>query len=186
MIVIETEIFYPKNKMAWREWLQKNHLSKESIWLLFYKKATNAPTLTWSEAVDEALCFGWIDSIRKTRDSESSLQFFSKRKAKSTWSRVNKAKIEVLTEKKFMQKAGLESVEIAKKNNSWTILDEVEALIIPKDLELALLKITNGINHFLSLSKSVKKAMLHRLVFAKREETRLKRIEEIIEAVAKK
>ena len=161
--------------------LQKNHLVKQSVWLIFYKKSTNIPTLTWSEAVDEALCFGWIDSIKKTRDSESSIQFFSKRKAKSTWSKVNKAKIEVLIEKKLMQKAGFESIDIAKQNNSWKILDEVEALIIPKDLELALTLNTDGMNHFLSLSKTIKKAMLHRLIFAKRDETRKNRITEIVQ-----
>jgi len=78
------DIFCPSNKEAWRIWLEKNHKTKDSVWLIFYKKKSPNPNLSWSEAVDEALCFGWIDSVKKTIDSESYKQYFSKRKAKST------------------------------------------------------------------------------------------------------
>ena len=96
MIKEVTDIFYPTNQKEWRQWLKKHHASKQSVWLVYYKKETTKPTISWSDAVDEALCFGWIDSKRISVDKETSHQFFSKRKAKSTWSKINKTKIETL------------------------------------------------------------------------------------------
>ena len=131
----ETEHFYPENQQQWRKWLQKHHVQKQSIWLIYYKKASGIPTISWSEAVDVALCFGWIDSTRKTLDEKRSIQFFTKRKAQSTWSKINKAKVQKLMDEGSMAPAGLKSVELAKQNGSWSILDEVEELTKPKDLE---------------------------------------------------
>ena len=182
----EIDIFYPTSRTAWRTWLQDNHGSKPSVWLVFYNKSSKKPTLTWSEAVDEALCFGWIDSKKVAIDKERAHQFFSKRKAKSTWSKINKQKIEQLIDKGLMTEAGYISIEIAKQNGSWTILDAVEELIIPEDLETALKVKSDAMDYFLSLSKSVKKAMLQWLVLAKRDETRQKRIAEIVELAVKK
>ncbi|GGE96291.1 Uncharacterized conserved protein YdeI, YjbR/CyaY-like superfamily, DUF1801 family [Chishuiella changwenlii] len=179
----ETEVFYPTSQIAWREWLEKNHLSKQSVWVVFYSKKSEKNSITWSEAVDVALCFGWIDSKKIKIDEETSHQFFSKRKPKSTWSKVNKQKIQFLIESGLMKQAGLDSIEIAKQNGSWTILDEVEELIIPTDLEKAFEKHKDSKTYFLSLSKSVRKMMLASLVLAKRPETRQKRIEEIIKRV---
>lgn len=183
---METEVFYPANQEEWRLWLQENHSSKQNVWVVFYKKASKKPTISWSNAVDEALCFGWIDSKKIAVDEEKSHQFFSKRKAKSTWSKINKEKIIQLTEAGKMTKAGLEIIETAKQNGSWTILDDAEELIIPKDLETALNTKVDAMAFFLSLSKSVKKTMLLRLVLAKREETRQKRIAEIVEELEDK
>jgi uncharacterized protein YdeI (YjbR/CyaY-like superfamily) len=135
----------------------------------------------YSEAVDEALCFGWIDSKTKPLDEEKFMQFFSKRKTKSVWSKINKEKIEYLTNAGLMTKAGFDSIEIAKQNGSWTILDEAEALIIPIDLEEEFENNPNAKTYFLSLSKSDKRNILQWLVLAKRAETRVKRIREIIE-----
>ena len=181
MIKEVPEIFYPTNQKEWRQWLKKYHASKQSVWLVYYKKETNKPTISWSDAVDEALCFGWIDSKKVSVDKETSHQFFSKRKAKSTWSKINKAKIEKLTANGLMMQAGLDSIEIAKQNGSWTILDDVEELIIPKDLEKAFKSKSGSKDFFLSLSKSVKKVVLQWLVLAKKTETRQKRINEIAE-----
>ena len=144
------------------------------------------PSIPWSDLVDEALCFGWIDSIRKTIDATQFKQFFSKRKAKGTWSKINKEKIERLIEEGLMTKAGLAVIEAAKQNGSWTTLDQVETLEIPKDLAKAFRKHAGSKAYFLSLSKSVRKMMLHWIAFAKREETRDKRINEIATLAAKK
>jgi len=144
------------------------------------------PCLPWSDAVDEALCFGWIDSIRKSIDKDSFKQFFSPRKPNGTWSKVNKDKIVRLIEDGMMTKAGLECIETAKKNGSWSILDTVEELDIPKDLEKEFKLHKGAKDHFLSLSKSVRKAMLQWLVLAKRPETRQKRIHEIAELAGQK
>jgi uncharacterized protein YdeI (YjbR/CyaY-like superfamily) len=182
----EIETFCPTSQIDWREWLQQNYSSKQSIWLVCYTKKSNMPTLSWSEAVDEALCFGWIDSTRKTIDSESFIQFFSRRKPNGTWSKVNKEKIKQLIDAGLMREAGFESIEKAKQNGSWKILDEVEELIIPPDLEKAFESQTGSKDFFLSLSKSVRKAILQWLVLAKQPETRQKRISEIAERANQK
>jgi uncharacterized protein YdeI (YjbR/CyaY-like superfamily) len=139
----------------------------------------------YSEAVDEALCFGWIDSKTKPLDEYKFMQFFSRRKNKSVWSKVNKEKVERLTKEGLMTKAGYEIIEIAKQNGSWTILDEAEALIIPDDLEIAFQKRNNAKEYFLSLSRSDKRNILQWLLLAKRQKTREKRIFEIVELADK-
>jgi uncharacterized protein YdeI (YjbR/CyaY-like superfamily) len=178
----ETEIFYPKSKTEWRKWLQENHVSKQAVWLVYYNKKSKLESITWSEAVDEALCFGWIDSKRISIDNNTSHQFFSKRKPKSTWSKINKNKVQALIEKGLMTNAGLVCIETAKQNGSWTILDEVEELIIPADLETEFRKKPVAKEFFSKASKSVKKIILYWLLSAKTIETRQKRIREIIES----
>ncbi len=182
----EIEIFYPTNRTAWRNWLEKNHNTKEAVWLVYYKKSSHKKSISWSEAVDVALCFGWIDSKRIKIDGETSHQFYSKRRPNSTWSKINKEKVQRLIEDGQMTIAGLASIETAKKNGSWSILDDAEALIIPEDLETAFRKKPNSKDFFLSLSKSAKKAILYWLVLAKQTETRQKRISEIVEQAAQK
>ena len=182
----EMEIFYPTSTTEWRKWLQKNHISKQCVWLIFYKKASKKASISWSDAVDEALCFGWIDSKKIAIDEEKSQQFFSKRKPKSTWSKINKLKIEQLIGKGLMNKAGYDIIEIAKQNGSWTILDEVEELKIPSDLEMKFETQKGSLDFFLSLSKSVRKAILQWVVLAKRPETRQNRINEIAELASQK
>ena len=175
------ETFYAASQTAWRKWLQKKHKTKQAVWLVFYNKSSNRVSISWSAAVDEALCFGWIDSKKIKIDEETSHQFFSKRKPNSTWSKINKDKVERLIEQGLMAEAGFESIEIAKTNGSWTILDEVEQLIIPKDLAAAFKKKPTCKDFFIRLSKSTRKAILQWLVLAKTTETRQKRIAEIIE-----
>lgn len=177
----EVEIFCPTSQTEWRKWLEENHNSKQSVWLVCYKKKSNKPTIEWSNTVDEALCFGWIDSKRKPIDDEKFIQFFSKRKPKGTWSKVNKEKIKQLIDNGLMKKEGLKIIETAKRNGSWIILDEVEELKIPKDLAKEFKNKKGSQDFFLGLSRSVKKAILQWLVLAKRPETRQKRITEIAE-----
>ncbi|WP_432708416.1 YdeI/OmpD-associated family protein [Pedobacter sp.] len=183
---IEPETFCPANQQEWRQWLLKNHRSKQSVWLVYYKKNSGKSSITWSRAVDEALCFGWIDSTARPLDEEKYIQFFCRRKPKSNWSKINKAKVEQLIEAQLMMPAGYESIEIAKQNGSWTILDDVEDLKIPEDLEASFKAKPDSKEFFLSLSKSVKKSMLQWVVLAKRPETRQKRIEQITENAALK
>ena len=171
--------YCPKNKQAWRNWLKENHLTKDSIWLIFNKKNSPNPNLSWSEAVDEALCFGWIDSTKKSIDEEQYMQYFCKRKPKSTWSKVNKDKVNLLIEQGRMEAAGSESIRIAKENGSWTFLDEVEALVVPKDLKEALEQYKGAFEYFEGLNKSAKKTLLYWVLSAKRTATRQKRILEI-------
>lgn len=182
----EIETFCPSSREEWRQWLVKNHISSQSVWLVLYKVKSKMPTVSWIDAVEEALCFGWVDSRRKPLDQDRFIQFYCKRKAKSTWSRINKEKVVLLIDQGLMQPAGLASIETAKQNGSWNILDDVESHKIPEDLEKAFLA-NKGLEEFyLSQSKSLRKAMLHRLAFAKQPQTRLKRINEIVELAAQK
>jgi uncharacterized protein YdeI (YjbR/CyaY-like superfamily) len=183
---INLETFCPTSRQEWRQWLEENHISKQSIWLIAFKKSSGKPSVSWSETVDEALCFGWIDSTRKSIDEESFMQFFTKRKATSVWSKINKEKVARLMAEGLIAPAGHESIEKAKQNGSWTILDEVEELIIPVDLEKAFKEKPGSKDFFLSLGKSMKKRLLQWLVLAKQDATRQKRIKEIAECAAQK
>ena len=175
----EPEIFYPKSTKEWRNWLEKNHEKKESVWLMYYKKATGKPSITWSESVDQALCFGWIDSKHVGIDHESSKQYFCKRKAKSTWSKINKQKIEKLSAEGLIAEAGFKSIEIAKANGSWTLLDDVDNLVIPLDLASLFKENIEAKDRFEKLSDSAKKLLLYKLKSAKRPETRKKVLDEL-------
>jgi uncharacterized protein YdeI (YjbR/CyaY-like superfamily) len=182
----ELQTFCPTSPQDWREWLKENHNAKQSVWLICYKKQANIPTISWSDAVDEALCFGWIDSTRKTIDHERFIQFFCKRKPNSAWSKINKGKIERLIHDGLMQPAGYKVIETAKQNGSWSILDDVEELLIPDDLQKAFENQKDSKDYFLSLSKSAKKIILHWVAVAKRPETRQNRINEIAELASQK
>jgi uncharacterized protein YdeI (YjbR/CyaY-like superfamily) len=179
-----TKQFYPDSKAAWRDWLAENHVTEDGVWLIFYKKKSGIPSLTWSEAVDEALCFGWIDSIKKSIDEQKYKQYFGKRKPSSTWSQINKAKVAELLDAGLMTEAGMKCVDIAKKNGMWTLFDDVEKLIIPEELEEEFRKRPGSKEFFKSLSESLQKGMLGQIVMAKRPETKTKRILEIAESAA--
>jgi uncharacterized protein YdeI (YjbR/CyaY-like superfamily) len=176
----EIESVCPENRQQWRRWLAKNHSKVDAVWLICYKKEANKPTIAWSDAVDEALCFGWIDSIRKTLDDQRFIQRFSKRKANGTWSKVNKSKVKQLVKSGMMAEAGMKAIQTAKRNGAWTILDDVEKMIIPDDLEKAFRKKPGSKSFFIELSRSVKRVHLLSLAVAKKTETREKRILEIV------
>lgn len=175
------EEYCPNDNKNWRKWLKLNHKKKDAVWLIFYKKKSPNYNLSWSDSVDEALCFGWIDSIKKTIDTEKYKQYFSKRKAKSNWSKINKDKVKTLIDQGLMKEEGYKSIETAKENGSWKILDEVEELKIPDDLKEEFINYKGSMEYFGSLSKSAKKSLLYWVVSAKRKETRQKRILEIAE-----
>ena len=177
----KVEIFNAPDSATWRKWLEANHVSKPSVWLVLHNKKSENTSITWREAVDIALCFGWIDSKKISVTKETSHQFFSKRKAKSTWSKINKEIIEKLIEKGLMTEEGFRSIEIAKQNGSWNILDEVEELIVPPDLSEEFKSRPVAREYFEGLSKSIKKQILYWLLSAKRTETRLKRLTEIVD-----
>jgi uncharacterized protein YdeI (YjbR/CyaY-like superfamily) len=181
----DIEDYCPSDRKDWRKWLELNHKRKNAVWLVFYKKKSPSYNLSWSDSVDEALCFGWIDSTKRTIDKEKYVQYFSKRKVQSNWSMVNKAKVKTLIDQGLMTEEGFKSIEIAKENGSWTILDEVEALLIPEDLKAEFANYKGSMEYFDSLGKSAKKILLHWIFSAKRIETRQKRILEIVENASK-
>lgn len=179
MHTTDLKSYYAKDRKAWRKWLQKNHSKEPGVWLIYYKKGSGKTRVLWEEAVEEALCFGWIDSIAKPIDEEKYMQKFSPRKAKSVWSAINKRKIESLIQQDLMLPAGLEIIEIAKNNGSWTQLDHVENFLIPPELEKFLANNKTVAKYFEGLSKSTRKQWLYRMNSAKLPETKKKRLEEL-------
>ncbi|MBW4612805.1 MAG: YdeI/OmpD-associated family protein [Desmonostoc vinosum HA7617-LM4] len=180
----QLETFYATNRHEWREWLEKNYLSSVGIWLIYYKVKSGKPSIRYSEAVKEALCFGWIDSKVKSLDEYRYMQIFTPRKPKSVWSKLNKQYIQELLEQGLMTEAGLAKIEVAKQDSSWSTLDAIEALIIPDDLKQALAANEAANQYFESLSNSSKKNILFWIDSAKRPETRCKRIEKTINSAA--
>ena len=181
----EIETFYPENREAWRAWLMENGHTRKHIWLIYYKAKSGKPSLAYSDAVDEALCFGWIDSTSRPIDGDKYMQYFCPRKPNSVWSKINKKKVERLIREGRMTQAGMALVEKAKENGSWNILDSAEALEVPSDLEEALNAMEGAGLYFSALSRTDKRNLLQWLVLAKRPETRAKRIHEIASCAAR-
>lgn len=177
----DTKVFNPANRQEWREWLEENHSVESAVWLIYHKKSSQLSNITWSEAVDEALCFGWIDSLARPLDADRYMQFFSRRKPGGGWSKINKEKIRKLTQEGLMAQAGLDAIAAARRNGSWTLFDEVEELVVPDDLANALAKNAEALSFFQKLSKSDRRHLLYWVASAKRDDTRRKRIEQIVE-----
>lgn len=132
------EHVYPGTREAWRNWLAENHTQTASIWVIFDKVSTGNCRLTYDEAVREGLCFGWNDSKVNTVDTTQLKQLYSPRKPNSTWSKVNKRRIEELLASGLMMPPGMAIIELARQNGTWTTLDVIEELIVPSDLAEAL------------------------------------------------
>ncbi len=177
---------YFKNDKEWREWLHENHeLHPQGVYLIFYKLEMDIPTMRWEEAVRVALCFGWIDSTVKSLGDGKRQQYFCPRNAKSVWSAVNKNHLKQLKKEGLLHEKGKKAIAEAKKNGSWTALDDVENLIIPEDLQKEFDINPLAYANYNAFTRGARKSYLYWLNQAKREETRLKRISEIIDLCSK-
>ena len=156
--------------------MKKNHAASPGVILVYAKKHTGLSSLDWDEAVEEALCFGWIDSKRMSLDADFFLQIFTPRKAKSRWSALNKKRVAELAEAGLMTKAGQAAIDLAKKTGAWAAFDHIEAMVMPSDLKKALAGTPGAGAKFKALSTSRQKQFLYFMNDAKKEETRLKRI----------
>jgi uncharacterized protein YdeI (YjbR/CyaY-like superfamily) len=179
------EIVEAPDRAAWRRWLSKNHEQREAIWLVFHKKGSDGKSPSYDEAVEEALCFGWIDSTVNSFDERRSLQMFAPRKPKSTWSGPNKKRVAQLQRDGLLEPAGIAAIEAAKANGSWSALDAVERLEEPPELAAALDAKPKAREHWNGFSPSSRKAILWWVISAKRPETRDKRIEQTVRMAAK-
>lgn len=154
------------------------------MWLVIYHKNSSTKSCNYEEAVEEALCFGWIDSIAKKRDTESKVQYFSVRKPKSNWSKSNRDRVAKLTELGLITERGQKMIELAKQTGTWDALVDVQNSIIPEDLQELLNKNKKALKHFLAFSPSSKRVILEWILHAKKAETRQKRIEETVRLAA--
>ena len=169
----------PASRAAWRKWLGTNHVRMDKVWLILYKKHVGTD-LDYVGAVEEALCFGWIDSKPNKRDADSHYQFFSKRKPRSVWSASNKKRIERLIGEGKMMPSGLEVIEAAKKNGTWTTIDSSEAMEMPVELDKAFRRNKKAKGFFDAFPPSTRKAIFQWIISAKTESTRMKRVAETV------
>jgi uncharacterized protein YdeI (YjbR/CyaY-like superfamily) len=172
----------PANREEWRAWLETNHRSAAGAWIAIGKKGGSATELTYEDAVLEALAFGWIDSIVNRLDAERFKQLMTPRKQGSVWARSNKERVTRLIAEGKMAPAGMAVVEAAKADGSYYSLDDVEALIVPEALALALAADPKAAAGFEGLSPSARKMVLYWIAEAKRPETRARRIEQTVAA----
>ena len=177
-------LIYAPDRQAWRQWLEASHATARGVWLVYYKRESGRTRVAYADAVEEALCFGWIDSRPNALDEQRSLQLFTPRKPHSAWSRLNKQRIERLTTANLMHPAGLAVVEAAKGDGSWLALDAVEDLVMPDDLLAALAVNPQAQAYFQAFPASSKKNILWWIASAKRPETRANRVAETVRLAA--
>ncbi|MBK9736304.1 MAG: YdeI/OmpD-associated family protein [Saprospiraceae bacterium] len=185
MEIYRNHITYaPSDRSSWRQWLSDNWDKETSVFLIIYKKDSGIPSISYDEAVDEALCYGWVDSKINKRDERSWYQYFAKRNPKSNWSRVNKVKIEKLIKANLMSKPGLDMVDKAQKTGSWTALDDVENLILPLEMDIIFQKNPIAFGYWEQFPRSVKRGILEWIFNAKKPETKTARIQKTVQMAA--
>ena len=176
----EMDDFHPETRDNWRRWMQANHDSSPGIWFIFFKKHTGKPRVIYDESVEEALCFGWIDSLGRKLDEDRSKLLFTPRKPNSVWSKPNKERVARMISARLMTEYGLAKIDAAKKDGSWDALNASDNLEIPDDLGKALVNNKEASENFNGFSDSSKKNILYWLGTAKRDETRKARIDKIV------
>jgi uncharacterized protein YdeI (YjbR/CyaY-like superfamily) len=174
----DAEHFQPDSLAAWRAWLRTHHASAQGVWCVTFKKGKGATYFSYDELVEEGLCWGWVDSKPGKVDEARTKLYFSPRKAGSGWSRPNKLRIEKMIAEKRMAKAGLAAIERAKADGSWTMLDAVENLETPADLEAALKQFPKASANWSAFPRSAKRGILEWVAQAKTQATRSKRVSE--------
>ncbi|UCE97394.1 MAG: YdeI/OmpD-associated family protein [Dehalococcoidia bacterium] len=177
----QDKVHYFKDRYQWYQWLLKNHNTTHEIWLLHYKKSSNRVGMTYDEAVEEAICFGWIDGKLKSIDNETFLLRYSPRKARSVWSMLNKERAEKLIKMGKMTSAGLLKIEEAKRNGYWNkAYTNKKKDKLPDDLKQALLKDSKTWSNFSNFANSYRNTYIGWVESAKTEETRKRRIAEVV------
>lgn len=178
------EVLDPKERRDWREWLSKNHASSQGIWVIVSKKKSDKKGISLEDVVEEALCFGWIDSKLNVVDEKSFKLLLTPRKPGSIWSKANKQRVEKLIGQGLMTGEGLGKIEAAKRGGSWNRLDAVEELRVPEDFGNALAANGNAKENFESFTLSAKKQLLWWIESARTHKTRLKRISQAVVVAA--
>lgn len=176
--------FQPASRAEWRQWLAAYHASAPGVWLVYCKKASGLPSLSYAEAVEEALCFGWIDSHPRKLDADRSQQLYTPRRPRSGWSRVNKERLLRLEAAGLLMPAGRAAIARAKQNGAWESLDAAEAGFVPDDLAEALAANIAAQTNFTAFAPSACKAILTWVLAAKQPATRARRVAETVRLAA--
>ena len=172
------ERVHPETVQEWRAWLDENHETSPGVWLVSWKKHTGRPTVGYEEAVTEALAVGWVDSKGKRLDDDRTMLYLTRRRPTSGWSRPNKQRVERLLAEGRMGPAGQAAIDAAKETGTWSLLDDVENLVVPDDLAAAFAAHPPAREHWDAFPRSARRATLEWIVQAKRAETRAKRVAE--------
>src|SRR5688572_18857659 len=175
--------FNPENRKAWRKWLSINYTSAEPVCLIVFHKNSKTPNISYDDAVEEALCFGWIDNKGIKRDAESMYLQFTPRKEKSNWSKPNLDRAEKMIREGLMTEAGQVFIDLAKKSGKWDAA--LKADVIPSDLKKAFDKKKKAFQNFLTFTPSSKRLIIQWILDAKKPETRQQRIEKTVTLAAK-
>ena len=178
----EDHAFYADSRAAWRAWLAGHHDSMANIWLIVYRKSSAVPTLAIPDVVEEALCYGWIDSKTNRRDEESYYILMARRKPKSAWSAINKERVARLVAEGQMTQSGLKAIEAAKANGNWDALNDIDTM--PKDLRAALDANPTAAGHFDAFPASARRAIQDWIRQAKQPATRQARIADAVSKAA--
>ena len=177
----DAERVQPDTVAGWRAWLEEHHASASGVWLVSWKKHTGRPTVSYDDAVTEALAFGWVDSKALRLDEDRSMLWFSRRRPASGWSRPNKVRVARLLAEGRMAPAGQAAIDAAERNGAWSLLDDVEDLVVPDDLAAELDRHPGARRTWDGFPRSVRRSLLEWIVLAKRPETRRARIAETAE-----
>ncbi len=178
-------MYHAESRPQWRAWLEANHDATPGVWLCSWRTVTGRPTCPYPAVVEEAICFGWIDSTASRLDDERGLQLLTPRKAKSTWTRLNRRRVADMEAAGLMTDAGRRTVDVAKRNGWWTILDPVEDLVEPDDLSTALDTNPTARVAWDAFPPSARKAMLWWVISAAKPDTRERRIGTIVSRAAR-
>jgi uncharacterized protein YdeI (YjbR/CyaY-like superfamily) len=172
---------YVANRNEWREWLQANYDTAKSAWLIFFKKHSGRPSVSYDESVEEAICFGWIDGVVRRLDDERCAQKFMPRRANSRWSESNKKRAQKMIDEGRMTEAGLARVKEAKESGEWykTPVNRRE-LVVPEFILKALSKNKKALMNFSNLANSYKRQYVAWVSSAKKEETQKRRLSEVM------
>jgi uncharacterized protein YdeI (YjbR/CyaY-like superfamily) len=173
------------DRATWRAWLEANHASTSGAWLVTWRPRSGRIGLDYEAAIEEALCFGWVDSTAGRVDDDRGKLYFAPRKPRSGWAATNKVRVERLIAAGRMAPAGLAAIERAKANGAWEVLDSVERLEVPDDLRAALEASPPAAVNFAAFSPSARKGLLAWVAFAMRPETRAARVRQVAEAAAR-
>ncbi len=181
----DAPLVHADDRATWRAWLEANHATTRGAWLVTWRPRSGRVGLDYEAAVEEALCFGWVDSTGRPIDDERSKLYFARRKPRSVWAASNKARVERLIDEGRMAPAGLAAIERAKANGWWEILNSAERLEVPQDLSAALEARPPAPVNFAAFPPSARRMMLGWVALARRPETRAARITQVAEAAAR-
>jgi len=178
----DAQLVHADDRATWRAWLEANHATSSGAWLVTWRRRSGRLGLDYEAAIEEALCFGWVDSTAGRVDDDRGKLYFAPRKPRSGWAATNKARIERLLAEGRMAPAGVAAIDRAKANGSWEVLDSAERLVVPADLAAALDARPPAAANFAGFPPSARKQMLGWVALARRPETRADRIRQVVDA----